>query len=206
MTTQKTSWADATHQRIADAIKAARKGKYSAEQIADQCAELGHPISRAMITNFETNRKQSLTVAELLVIAMALGVPPVALIYPGLPDEVVELVPGQEVRTFQALAWFSGDRDLGWPSPDVDPDEARELVDDIVGDPDSRPALILMLTRKRAVLHRQLALQNWAIASMVKTLPPAERERFNVTVDAEAVAALDEINDYIGRLARQEDS
>lgn len=100
-------WDTALHTRIAAAIKAQRKGS-SAQQLADRTAELGYPISRAQIANYESRRKQGLDVAELLIIAAALDVPPLSLLYPDLPDGEVEAIPDWPMSSFDAYLWASG--------------------------------------------------------------------------------------------------
>lgn len=181
MTKQSSKWGDETHQRIANAIKAARKGKYTAEQIAEQCAELRHPISRGMLANLETGRLRNITVADLLAVAMALGVPPISLLYPGMPDEVVDLMPDQPCHNYQAIAWFTGSEDLGWPEPaDVtDLDKARELAAGVVGDPDALPTRILRLMYERQNLRRHLAAVSSGLASARNYVPASDQGRFN---------------------------
>lgn len=105
------------HQRIAAAIKSARAHR-SAQWLADETERLGHPISRAAIANYESGRKKGLDVAELLVLAAALRIPPLALLFPQLPDGAVELLPGIETTSWDAAAWFSGEAS----SPDSDDD------------------------------------------------------------------------------------
>ncbi|MDO3240030.1 hypothetical protein P5W04_07870 [Mycobacteroides abscessus subsp. abscessus] len=107
-----TQWSDDMHARIARAIKSAR-GTRSAQWLADSTATLGHPVSRAQIANYESGRKKSLDIPELVVIAAALGVPPVALLYPDLPDGEVEILPGENLESDSAVRWFSGESDWG---------------------------------------------------------------------------------------------
>jgi len=95
------------HVRIAGAIKRAR-GKRSAQWLADRTAELGYPITRAQIANYESGRKQSLDIAELIVVAAALDMSPVTLVYPGPYEQGIELLPGVEASEFEAAQWFSG--------------------------------------------------------------------------------------------------
>jgi transcriptional regulator with XRE-family HTH domain len=102
------TWAAELHARIAGVIKRCR-GSRSANWLADRTAELGYPISRSQIANYESGRKKTLDIAELLIIAAALEVPPVALLYPNLPDGQVELLPGQSCRAITATRWFSGE-------------------------------------------------------------------------------------------------
>lgn len=107
--TQSQEWEKAVHERIAAAIKNAREGRLTAQQLADETKRLGYPISRSQISNYEVGRKQGLDVTELLVIAAALGVPPLPLLFPGEPNDEVEMLPNQPAPIFFAKAWFSGD-------------------------------------------------------------------------------------------------
>lgn len=106
-----TQWSEETHVRIAVAIKAAR-GRRSAQWLADRTAELGYPITRAQIANYESGRKRSLDIAELIVLAAALDTSPVMLVYPGPYDSEVEVVPGCNLREIHAAEWFSGIDDV----------------------------------------------------------------------------------------------
>jgi transcriptional regulator with XRE-family HTH domain len=111
-------WAEGLHQRIAAAIKAAR-GSRPAQWLADETVRLGYPISRAAIANYESGRKKGLDIAELLVIAAALRIPPVALLFPQLPDGPVEVVPGTYTTCWDATTWLSGEESS--PQPDDQP-------------------------------------------------------------------------------------
>ena len=83
--TQNPEWVEGVHQRIAQAIRSVREGRLTAQQLAEETERLGHAISRSQIANYESGRKQSLDVAELLVIAAALDVSPLSLLFPGEP-------------------------------------------------------------------------------------------------------------------------
>jgi transcriptional regulator with XRE-family HTH domain len=100
-------WESELHARIAEAIKTHRSGR-SAQELADRTAELGYPISRAQIANYESGRKKNLDVAELLIIAAALDVSPVVLLYPELPDGDVEVIPGRPTNSWAAYLWAAG--------------------------------------------------------------------------------------------------
>ncbi|MDO3177737.1 helix-turn-helix domain-containing protein [Mycobacteroides abscessus] len=99
-------WDGRVHQRIADAIKKAR-GKRSAQWLADRTGELGHPISRAQIANYESGRKKGLDVVELVVLAAALEIPPLWLLVPSIFGSV-EVLPDREVGGTTALGWLIG--------------------------------------------------------------------------------------------------
>ena len=100
-------WAEDTTDRIATAVKALR-GTRSAQWLADRTAELGHPISRTAISNLEVGRKRSVDVPELVVLARALGVPPLLLLYPKLSAGEVEVLPGHRTSSWSAAQWFAG--------------------------------------------------------------------------------------------------
>lgn len=73
-----------------------------------RCAELGMPLDRSVIAKLERGTRQSLTVAELLVLARALNVPPLLLALPIGTEAQTEVLPGVSVDTWQAAQWFTG--------------------------------------------------------------------------------------------------
>jgi transcriptional regulator with XRE-family HTH domain len=129
-------WAGELHKRVALAVKHARERQgVSAQQLADTTANLGFPITRNTLTNYENGRKQSLDVAELVVLAMALDVPPIMLLFGGHPDDPIEVTPGHAIPTVGALAWFSGD---------------ERMATGALAQQDSYEAKLLTLIRQRA--------------------------------------------------------
>lgn len=105
-------WQRALSSRIGAAIQRERKERdLSAAKLASRCAELGLPIHRVTITKIEGGRS-SFDLGELIVIAAALGVPPVALIFPAMPDGSVEVLPGEITNSDDAAEWFAGMRPL----------------------------------------------------------------------------------------------
>lgn len=93
--------------RIARAIKDAR-GQKSAQVIADETERLGLRLTRDTIANIENGRKKSVEVPELIILAKALGVPPLSLIYPDLVDTPVEALPGVDKTSGDAALSFCG--------------------------------------------------------------------------------------------------
>lgn len=106
-TARERPWRDDVNARIARAIKDAR-GDRSAQVIADETARLGFPITRDTIANIENGRKKSVDVPELIILAKALGVPPLRLIYPDLVDSPCEVYPGVDSTSGDAALAFSG--------------------------------------------------------------------------------------------------
>ncbi len=77
--------------------------------LAERTGELGYPISRVAIGKIETSHREGkFDVAELLVLAAALDIPPMLLLYPGYPDGAVENLPGRSTDSRIAALWFSG--------------------------------------------------------------------------------------------------
>jgi len=81
----------------------------TAQQLAERCKDFGVPIHRTTITKIENGRPR-FDLGELLVLAGALNVAPVALLYPDLPDGEVERLPGSKVDSASAVRWFTGER------------------------------------------------------------------------------------------------
>ena len=79
-----------------------------------------------------------LSVPELVILAAALDVPPVALVYPNLPDGEVERIPGEFETAAAAAVWFSGESD----------DDFRRLPDRLSGENNTLTQL-LRLSRMR---------------------------------------------------------
>ncbi|MDM1896160.1 helix-turn-helix transcriptional regulator [Mycobacteroides abscessus] len=101
-------WEEQLHARIAARIKKLR-GDASAQQLADMTAELGYPVSRSQIANYESRRKKGLDIAELIVLCRALLTSPATLIYPGPYDENEQVDPSATLSRFEAVQWFSGE-------------------------------------------------------------------------------------------------
>lgn len=87
----------------------------SAQQLSDACAALGANIPRTVISNIENGRRTNVSVAEVLVIARALGQPPGALVFPAGYVSEVEYLPEKKTDPLEAVDWWSGER----PPPDA---------------------------------------------------------------------------------------
>jgi transcriptional regulator with XRE-family HTH domain len=111
-------WQESGSERVGAAIKHLRRVRgMTAVDLAERTKQLGYPVTRVAITKIENNtRSGKLDVAELLVIAAALGVPPILLLYPVYPYGAVEVLPlpGGDGRSsqFAALRWFAGEQNL----------------------------------------------------------------------------------------------
>ena len=99
--------------RIANEIERLRtahpEGKKSAQWLSDRTHELGHRVGRSRISDLETGRRKRMDVTELMVIAEALGIPPVQLLFPGLLNGESEYLPGKTDTAWNALQRFTGE-------------------------------------------------------------------------------------------------
>lgn len=108
---QAKAWQKQNAARIGLGIAQLREASgLSAVQLSNRCGELGFPISRVAISKIENgSREGKLDLAEIVILARALSVPPIRLIYPGMPDERVTPAPNEpEIRSAAAAEWFWG--------------------------------------------------------------------------------------------------
>ncbi|HBF84494.1 MAG TPA: transcriptional regulator [Streptomyces sp.] len=121
-------WPTAFTGRIARRLRDSRKAAgLTMAEVAQGCAERGLPeFTEHSMKNLESGRKTSITVAEVVVLADVLGVPPVTLLFPLGSSATVEVLPGREVSTWDAVAWFTGESPLAEPAPDG---SARGILD-----------------------------------------------------------------------------
>lgn len=101
-------WQEATAARIGNAVQRARRDRgMTVQQLADQTRELGYPMHRVAIGKIESgNRGGKLDTSELLILAKALDVQPLSLLY-GSDDETgVEAVPGVVMANGEAALDF----------------------------------------------------------------------------------------------------
>jgi 8-oxo-dGTP pyrophosphatase MutT (NUDIX family) len=95
-------------QRVADD----RGRPLTVQGLSDRCSREGLELSRPVLSKLEKGFRQSVTVDEVIVIARALGVAPIMLLFPLGQAETVEVLPGQAVRPFDAMQWFAGEVEL----------------------------------------------------------------------------------------------
>jgi hypothetical protein len=74
--------------------------------LSEKTRDLGRPDHRVALSKLERGERE-ISVPELVGIAAALDLPPLALLFPNVLDEV-EIFPGRPVRGIDALGWFAG--------------------------------------------------------------------------------------------------
>lgn len=102
-------WSAEFTYRIGQEVRKHRnRQKLSAQKLADRCAELGVPIDRSVLAGLENRKRAKISLAEILVLAMALDVAPIILIFPVGDVEEVQMLPGMTASPFGGAKWFSG--------------------------------------------------------------------------------------------------
>jgi len=102
------------HGRITkDVIQAiTRRRKYlelSAQDVADETRDLGHEVPRNVIANWESGRRKTITIPELIVVAEVLGLAPVELLFSPALGGRVDYLPELSHDRWSALAYFTGE-------------------------------------------------------------------------------------------------
>ncbi|WP_327268771.1 helix-turn-helix domain-containing protein [Streptomyces sp. NBC_01218] len=107
--TQQQGWTERYTQTVAAEVRRHRERRgMSAQDLADACAKLGVPIQRSVIANLENGRRASIGVAEVLVFAAALDVPPGVLMSPVGQTAEVEIFPGEMEDPYSVIQWIAG--------------------------------------------------------------------------------------------------
>jgi transcriptional regulator with XRE-family HTH domain len=106
----KGSWQVRLTKTVAGEVRRYRKlRKMSGQALVDRCAQLGLAIPAAVLSNLELGRRESISIAELLVLAQALDVSPTLLIAPVATADKIEILPGHEADPMAVVDWFAGD-------------------------------------------------------------------------------------------------
>lgn len=92
----------------------------TAQELANRVSAAGGKLTRQAISNIE-NGARGVSVQELLLLAKALRVPPVLLLFPLPSNDPIEALPGQPVDTWSAVKWFTGEDPF--PGLPAEPDE-----------------------------------------------------------------------------------
>lgn len=107
---ERDSWAARLTRSVANQVHRQRKAReWSAQKLSDACAELGMEFPRSTLADLESGRRAHISVAELLVLARALNVPPVVLLVPVGAEASAEILPGASRPPFRAAQWITGE-------------------------------------------------------------------------------------------------
>jgi hypothetical protein len=108
-------WTAQVMATVAAEVRHRRKERgMSAQELANACAAIGHPIPRNVIANMESGRRSVLPLVDVIVLAEALDTHPALLIYPlGHVSELQRLPLQYPTPTWDAMSWFTGESGSG---------------------------------------------------------------------------------------------
>ncbi|WP_454850007.1 helix-turn-helix domain-containing protein [Promicromonospora soli] len=122
-------WSSSWTAGIGERLRSARRtAGLTTQQVADRTAALGYPMARGSIANLETRPREKIYLQDVVVLAAALGVSPIEVLYPlevstvptatptpvgvvrrgVLKNTSTQILPGRTERTPAAAAWFTG--------------------------------------------------------------------------------------------------
>ena len=105
---------------IAARVKTLRKrARLSGPALAAAMKERGFAWNRTTVAKLETGHRESVSVPELLALAVILGVPPVWLLADPQAGTPVPLAQGIVVDPWRALLWMTGNQPLEEPGGDA---------------------------------------------------------------------------------------
>ncbi len=139
--------------------------------LSARCADLGLPLDRNVIAKLENGHRNSVTVDEVCVLAAALGIPPLLLLFGAGTEEAAEVLPGKYAPAFRAALWFSGEGPL--PEPGQGPDQGWVVM-----------PLTWYRDHDRRVIEEVNALTMAGVAAVAaETASPADREALLAAAD-----------------------
>ena len=104
------AWESGLGGRIGRAVAARRTQLLlTAASLSERTKGLGYPITAATIGRIESNERSGrFEIAELLILAAALEIPPALLLFPGFPDGGEQVLPHVSGSSDSAVRWLSG--------------------------------------------------------------------------------------------------
>lgn len=82
--------------------------RMSAQQLSDRTGELSMLIPRSVLANLESGRRETVSVAEVVVLAAALNVSPIELMCPAGSGQHAEILPGRLLDWPETMRWITG--------------------------------------------------------------------------------------------------
>ncbi|MEE1786886.1 helix-turn-helix domain-containing protein [Streptomyces sp. SP17BM10] len=103
-------WHDQITKDVIEAITRTRKDlEMTAQELADETRRLGHEVPRNVIANWESGRRKTITIPELIVVAEALDVAPADLVFSPALGGHVNYLPGKDIGRWSAFSRFTGE-------------------------------------------------------------------------------------------------
>lgn len=123
--------------------------KLTGQGLADRTERLGLRIDRPAIAKLESGHRQSVSVADVQVLAAALEIPPLALLMPIFTAEEAEILPGKVLPSRDAFKWFIGAESISTQVVNVrsEGDESEVSDADVVEWYDTHENLVARIMR-----------------------------------------------------------
>lgn len=80
--------------------------RISQDELCKRCSDLGYAMKRPSLAALELGERATLAVHEVIVIATALDVAPIDLLFP--PNQMTRYLPHDEIACFEAVERFTG--------------------------------------------------------------------------------------------------
>jgi transcriptional regulator with XRE-family HTH domain len=107
-------------QHIGAQIKRWRRARrITAQELSEATERLGQLVPRTVIINIENQRRDYVSVAEVLLIAAALNMPPYLLLAPVGLAEADEILPNVDSSPWRTRGWLMGALPVGYDGFDV---------------------------------------------------------------------------------------
>lgn len=148
---------------IAERMRELRtRRRWSAQRLAEEMTKVGVEWNRGVVTKLENNRRESVSVTELMALALVLDVPPLAILLPR-EDADIQITPQRAVTAKKVGEWLIGPHPLP-ASTDSEfvehPDTAPTRQEQHFADWPvylRRPATVPEVEERATDLNRQLA-------------------------------------------------
>jgi hypothetical protein len=122
------SWEHSLAIRVGERIKHYRAmSGLSAQKLSDRTVQLGHEVKRATIAGMENRTRTTIPLADVLVLARALAIAPVLLIFPFESASPIQALPTETVDVWAAYDWMVGAENLGRPAAWVETEEEHRI-------------------------------------------------------------------------------
>jgi transcriptional regulator with XRE-family HTH domain len=127
------AWARTIARDVGERVRIRRRElNLSAQTVSDRTGILGHEIKRSVIAEMENGNRSTVSIADVLMLAQALNMPPMMLLFPVGTTTLTEIRPGELIEAWQAADWFAGldelPLDKPWSEYSRDDDDEWEAV------------------------------------------------------------------------------
>lgn len=183
-----TDWQKEMTDRIGKRVQELRRDK-TALWLSERTEELGMKISRSALSELENGKRKSISLAEFLILALALETSPAMLLYPDYPDGEVEIWPGKRMPAMEAFSWLGGEKEaINAPDPGLSPWKPRivqlvqerknlfeVLIELVQGGTDSSEA-VAEVNKRQSALNQEIANLGGVVVDRPREIRKSQEE------------------------------